>query len=73
MEKALLQNSLKNIMAVSNEEKDTQIGLSNIKRSLKLWYGQENLFHISNAIPNGAQVEIRIPEEGEKMDESIDC
>lgn len=58
---------------VSNEEKDTQIGLSNIKRSLKLWYGQENLFHISNAIPNGAQVEIRIPEEGEKMDESIDC
>lgn len=58
---------------VSNEEKDTQIGLSNIKRSLKLWYGQENLFHISNAILNGAQVEIRIPEEGEKMDESIDC
>lgn len=58
---------------VSSEEKDTQIGLSNIKRSLKLWYGQENLFHISNAIPNGAQVEIRIPEKGEKMDESADC
>lgn len=50
----------------NGEEADLHIGLFNVKKSLQLRYGREDLFHISNAIPHGARVEIRIPEERSK-------
>ena len=43
------------------EEK--HIGLNNVKRSLFLQYGRKDLLRLSNAMPHGARVEIRIPAE----------
>lgn len=40
---------------------DSQIGLSNIYRTLEILYDRTDLLHISNAFPHGARVEIKIP------------
>jgi cbb3-type cytochrome oxidase subunit 3 len=40
---------------------DPHIGLTNIKETLALRYGQDGLFKISNALPTGARIEMRIP------------
>ena len=55
------------------DEDGCHIGLSNVKRTLRLIYGRADLLHISNGVPSGAIVEIRIPEERSLMDESTDC
>lgn len=62
--KGFTEEQLKKYNEDEEEEKlDHHIGLYNIKRSLRLRYEKENLFRISNAIPHGARVELRIPEE----------
>ena len=41
------------------------IGIRNIIRSLSLMYGEEALVTLSNAVPSGARVELRLPAERE--------
>lgn len=40
---------------------DIHIGMTNVKRTLALYYGRNDLMRISNTVPAGARVEIRIP------------
>lgn len=47
-------------------EEEEHLGLSNIKRTLSLQYGRQDLLRITQAVPKGARVEIRIPLEIEK-------
>lgn len=47
------------------ETSEDHLGLSNIKRSLALQYGRQDLMRVSAAVPEGARVEIRIPLEKE--------
>lgn len=48
------------------ENGDSHIGITNVKKTLALYYGRGDLLKLSNALPNGARIEIRIPwKEGE--------
>lgn len=60
------------IKTVLNEEGGSPIGLRNVRSTLRIQYGREDLFCIRNASPRGAVVEIRIPDQGEKH-ETADC
>lgn len=55
---------------------DIHIGMTNVKRTLVLYYGRNDLMRISNTVPAGARVEIRIPSgeegKGDGTDESAD-
>lgn len=63
-----------NQLEVEQEKADTHIGLMNIKQTLALHFGRVDLLRISNAIPTGAHIEIRIPDyvEKDEKDESSD-
>lgn len=43
---------------------DHKVGLSNVKRTLQLYYGREDLMKISNIVPNGAKTLLQIPKGG---------
>lgn len=60
---------------VPQKPEEQHIGLLNIKQTLALQFGQNDLLRVSNAIPNGARIEIRIPEKTDKgeKNESSDC
>ncbi len=45
------------------DKEEKHIGLNNVKQSLFLQYGRRDLLRLSNALPHGARVEIRIPAE----------
>ncbi len=49
---------------ILEDNEGRHIGLSNVKRSLYLQYGRKDLLRLSNAVPQGARVEIHIPKEG---------
>lgn len=51
---------------IPEDVEEKHIGLSNVKRSLFLQYGRKDLFRLSNALPHGARVEIRIPKEEQR-------
>ncbi len=53
---------LYNKKEVLSDEEGKHIGLSNVKRSLALTYGRDDLLLLSNAVSGGARVELRIPE-----------
>lgn len=46
---------------------DSHIGITNVKETLALYYGRDDLLHLSNAVPHGALIEIRIPNTAEKV------
>ena len=48
---------------VEEKQNGKQIGLSNIKKTLELQYGRKDLLRLSNVEPQGARVEIWIPDE----------
>lgn len=50
-----------------SESSESHIGITNVKKTLALYYGRGDLLKLSNALPNGARIEIRIPwKEGER-------
>lgn len=56
------------------ENGDSHIGITNVKKTLALYYGRGDLLKLGNALPNGARIEIRIPWKEEKpAHESPDC
>lgn len=52
-------------------ESGSHIGLRNIRSTLRIQYGREDLFRIRNLEPHGAYVQIRIPDQ-RKRDETAD-
>ncbi len=54
---------------------EQHIGLLNIKQTLALQFGQDGLLQVANAIPNGARIEIRIPDKADRdeKNEDSDC
>lgn len=50
-------------------EAKEHFGLTNIKRTLQLSYGRNDLMRLSNGIPQGAVVEFRIPDSGTEKKE----
>jgi sensor histidine kinase YesM len=60
---------------IGNEVEEKQdgkhIGLSNIKKTLELQYGRNDLLRLSNVEPHGARVEIRIPDSTNYYSEEI--
>lgn len=53
--------TLYNAEEILEDAEEKHIGLSNVKRSLFLQYGRRDLLRLSNTLPRGAKVEIRIP------------
>ena len=49
------------------DQNETHIGLSNVRRTLQLMYNRDDLLILSNREPQGARVEIRIPTNREEL------
>ena len=54
-----------------NEENSKGIGISNIYQRLKLFYGEDVVFHITSQAGKGTEIEIIIPMQVEEQKENI--